>query len=283
MTELNINAQFGSILIVVPHQDDEILMAAGILHAAAAAGQKAGVVMATNGDYECTDGTKGRKRLSECLEGLKTLGLSDSQAAFLGYADTGMEEEVSFLHRLYTETDENKIYPSSCSAETYGLPGKPEYHFAAYGEHAAYTRKNFKQDLKEVILKERPDHIFTTSRYDTHGDHSALYLFVEELLKEMKETGYEPQLYTGIVHSMAGDENWPMRGGKTFTCPEGFELQKELKWEERFCFPLPKDMLSGSDLKKEALEKHEEALEPNAVEYLMSFLKEEEVFFRVRV
>lgn len=283
MTELNINAQFGSILVVVPHQDDEILMAAGILHAAAVAGVAAGVVMATNGDYECADFSKGRKRLSECLAGLRTLGLCDSQVTFLGYADTGMEEEVSFLHRLYAETDGDKIVSSSCSRETYGLPEKPEYHMEAYGKHAAYTRKSFRQDLKEVILKKRPDHIFTTSRYDLHGDHSALYLFVEDVLKELKGTGYEPQLYTGIVHSGAGDENWPLRAGKRFTCPKGFELQKEFKWEERICFPLPQDMLSGSDLKKQALEKHEEALEPNAVEYLMSFLKEEEIFFRVQV
>lgn len=281
MTEKIINKKFGSILIIVPHQDDEILMAAGILHRAAVCGTEVHVVMATNGDYESQDHTKGETRLKESIEGLKVLGLSEECLTVLGYADTGMERAQSFLTHLYEEKETDKVYPSSCSSHTYSLLEKPEHHMAVYGTHASYTRAGFYQDLKEVIQIKKPDHIFTTSRFDIHGDHEALFYFVADILKELKSTGYMPNLYTGLVHSPAGDDIWPLRQGAVYTCPPDMSKWSDLAWEERISFPLPHDMLSQDSMKRLALSKHKEALEPNAVEFLMSFLKEEEIFWPV--
>ena len=42
---------FGSIMVLVPHEDDEILMCAGIMENAVRYGVKLTVVIATNGDY----------------------------------------------------------------------------------------------------------------------------------------------------------------------------------------------------------------------------------------
>ena len=73
---------------------------------------------------------------------------------------------------MYDETDENKVHPSHCGTETYGLPEKPDFHARHFGKPAAYTKACFVQDLKAVLDEIEPDSIITTALCDTHGDHS---------------------------------------------------------------------------------------------------------------
>ncbi len=288
-----ITEEFGSIMVLVPHEDDEILMCAGIMENAVKHGVELTVVVATNGDYGSRDGADGRARLRETLEGLKVLGVPEEQVVFLGYADTGMPEEDSFLFGLYHEKDGEKVHPSHCGTSTYGLPEKAEFHMENYGEHGLYTRNGFRGDLKEVFMKFRPAHIFTTSEEDTHGDHSGLFFFAKDVLEECKGEKYLPKLYCGIVHSRAGDGNWPKReGGMTvFDSPELWAGRREkdkvlgkLKWEDRVVFPVP-DSMKGKRLeenkKAEALAKHVTALKPDASDFLYAFIKEEEIFWEI--
>lgn len=271
-----------SLMVIVPHQDDEILMTAGIIRHAVNAGIPLDIVMATNGDYGCRDFSAGRTRLMETIKGLGMLGVPKERLHILGYADTGMPVEDSFLAHLYAEQDDQKIYPSWCSECTYGLLEKPEFHMEKYGEHASYCRGSFLQDLKEIIRDKKPAAVITTSEWDIHGDHSGLYRFVCEVLEELQ---YEPLLYTGLVHSPAGDENWPLRKTAVFDCPKGLEEMTALKWNERIRVPVPEEMLlekGKMNLKLRALQQYETALEPNAYEFLMSFIKEEELLWRMR-
>ena len=109
------------LLMIVPHQDDEILMGAGLIYELLQQQKKVTVVLATNGDYGCSDYTKGRTRLKESLNSLKVLGLPPEQVIFLGYADTGLAREESFLTALYHAVDPDQVYASGASAVTYGL------------------------------------------------------------------------------------------------------------------------------------------------------------------
>lgn len=275
-----------NIMIIVPHEDDEILMAAGIIEQAVKDEKRVTVVMATNGDYEGTDLLTGSVRLPETIAGLKVLGVPEENIIFMGYADTGMENEVSFLYNLFYEKDENKIHEGHCSRETYGLETKKDFHTQIYGNPCSYTRKNFKEDLRRILSLEKPDTIFTTSVEDVHGDHSGLFLFVKEVLKEEKKNGYQPVLYSGVAHSKAGDEVWPERSKEIipFSCPENFDLGS-LKWNERTSFPVPENMQSsdlGKNKKAVALSKHKNALKEDAVEFLYSFMKSEELFWEIK-
>ena len=274
-----------NIMIIVPHEDDEILMTAGIIESAVRSNKRVTVVLATNGDYEGSDQISGSVRLPESLAGLRILGLSEENVIFMGYADTGMDNSLSFLHGLFYETDPEKIHPGHCSLETYGMIEKPDFHTEKYGAYAPYTRRNFKEDLREIILSIRPDAIFTTSAEDVHGDHSGLFLFVKEILAEEAKEGYQPELFSGLVHSKAGDENWPLRNKKLeeFTCPDQIHMGL-LKWEERISFLVPDDM-QENDLTKNrkaiALSQHKNALKDDAVEFLYSFVKADEVFWKI--
>ena len=292
-------------MIIVPHEDDEILMTAGIIEKAVINNKKVTVVMATNGDYEGTDKISGSIRLQETMNGLAVLGVPEENVIFMGYADTGMYPTESFLYKLYQEKDENRLFLGHCSSETYGLPQKPEYHSMKHGKPAEYTRKNFKNDLQEIILEKMPDAIFTTSEEDMHGDHSGLFLFVKEILAE--QINYHPELYSGVVHSKAGDENWPVRNPEVlryiqskygvaqsyketdrenveyFICPENFN-DGDLKWEDRLSFLVPENMMSAdfySNKKVKALDRHTNALKLDAVHFLYSFIAREELFWKI--
>lgn len=287
MRQERITEGSGRIVVLVPHQDDEILMCAGILKQAKKCGLSPVVVMATNGDYGCRDHSVGQSRLRETLAGLQVLGIEAEAVVFLGYADTGMPEQDSFLAGLYAETDGERIHRSHCSEHTYALDEKPEFHMEEYGCHGAYTRNGFIGDLDAVLKKYRPDMIFTTSDADTHGDHSGLYHFLCEVLETWRENGEKlPVLYSGIVHSKAGDEIWPVRSKKPepFTCPPGFEESCGLLWDERVCFPVPETMQEpdlAENEKSRALAKHVTALKPDAVDFLYSFIKTEEIFWKI--
>ena len=104
MRRMELDAGIKNIMVIVPHEDDEILLAAGIMEKALAKGIGVHVVMAGNGDYEGHDEATGSVRLPETLAGLQVLGLDEGQVTFLGYADTGMDETESFLHQLYDDT-----------------------------------------------------------------------------------------------------------------------------------------------------------------------------------
>lgn len=287
MKKGRIDEAFGSLMVLVPHQDDEILMCAGILYQAVRAGLAVTVVMVTNGDYGCADGSVGRRRLQETLESLKVLGVKPEQVEFLGYADTGMEKKESFLYQLYEMQDGDQVVSSHCSDHTYGLQDKPEFHWKRWGEHGPLSRNSFKQDLKEVLLQYKPEHLFTTSEYDFHGDHSGLYLLTQEIFGEMKAEGRViPELFSGVVHSLAGDENWPLREDQTglYTCPNGFEETSSLLWEDRISFDVPDEMKVKAgleNLKWLALSKHVTALKPDAVDFLNAFVKKEEIFWLI--
>lgn len=284
MKYLKLEQMTGTMMVIVPHQDDEVLLYAGVLYQAKKLGIDVKIVIVTNGDCDCNDYVKGRKRLKETIAGMGMLGISEQDLIFLGYADTGMRKEDSFLWMLYQEEDWEKIFPSSCSDRTYALPEKEEYHMKKYGEHAMYTRKMLKHDLMSVIRQYQPDCMFTTCESDVHGDHAGLYLFIRDILQEAAKEGYCPLVYCGLVHSPAGDDFWPERTGETFTCPKDFDNNSGFKWEERYCFMLPEEMrqeMGNDNLKYRALLQYETALEPNAYDFLMSFVKDEEIFWKM--
>lgn len=282
-----------NIMIIVPHADDETLMAGGIIHKAVEDNLTINVVIVTNGDYLAGDHSYGKKRIKETIEVLGKLGLSKEHIWFFGYADTGFEEAVSFITKLYYAKSDTEIFPSTCSSQTYGNEKYAnDYHMIKYGEHAKYCRKHFFLDLSSIIEENLPQNIFTTSLYDVHGDHSGLYLFIMESLKEImkKNNEYIPNVYHGIVHSTAGDDNWPYiekDGEITSHCmPYNLEEKTDLKWEDRVVFNVGDEMLSGDrskNLKYLALRNYKSQMKPDVIDYLLSFVKKDEFFWQVAI
>ena len=280
-----------NILIAVPHEDDELLIGAGVIKNALLAGDNVKVLIATNGDYAAANKTKGEGRIRESIAGLGVLGLSTDDIILLGYADTGGLEswtrfDDSFLKKLYEAQDENAVLTGNFSnTRTYGLAGILEdYHYLRTGGHAAYTRKNFVDDLGAALGEFVPDEVYTTSPYDLHGDHAYIYHFLDDLLGEMAaaDPGYHPTLYGMIVHSTENDVDWPLQDAdpapiQPFTPPANL-ADTPYQWEERVSLPVPMDMQAvprAINAKYIALKKHTSQF--NA--YIASYVKADEIFW----
>ena len=84
MTGLNIRkstaqlADKSKILVVVPHEDDDINMAGSVIATAVAKGKQVYVLFATNGDFTF----KGATRIKEALAGLSLLGVKKKNVFF---------------------------------------------------------------------------------------------------------------------------------------------------------------------------------------------------------
>lgn len=251
-------------LVIVPHSDDEIILFGGLIRRAIEEKKTVYVALVTNGDYEATTEEEGVTRPLETIRGLKMLGLPEEQIIIMGYADTGMPKQESFLWSLWEAEDEDRVYPSHVGIRTYGPNHHPDFHTAIHGEPVGYSKASFRGDLTELIHELNPDAVFTTHPDDAHGDHAGLYHFVRE------QTGARP-LYTAFCHSELGDSAWPEKG-EHFTCPPGLESL----WKSAVCLNLTRDEIEH---KKNALEEHRAALKPDAVDYLRSFIKQDEIYF----
>lgn len=260
MEHLQLN---GTILVVLPHSDDEIILFGGLIQRALKENHDVHVALITNGDYEATTEEEGITRPLETLEGLRVLGLSEDRIHLMGYADIGMPKEESFVWRLWISQNENHVEPSHVGVHTYGPANHPDFHSSRHSVPAPYTKKAFREDLLELLNVVKPDMVFTTHPEDAHGDHAGLYQFLREMVSGT--------LYTAFCHSYLGDVAWPLQTAQ-FTCPPDMEeqwqhtLKLDLSAEERLC-------------KGNALEVHKAALKPDAVVYLRSFIKSDEIYF----
>jgi LmbE family N-acetylglucosaminyl deacetylase len=279
------------ILILAPHPDDEVLMSAGLIRRAIIEKSHISVVIVTNGDYLCADRSKGSRRLSESLDALEFLGVPQEDVYFMGYPDTGFEKEVSFLTKLYEAEDSLQIFPGGCGHETYGIiGGKRDFASEHRGKASLYNKAGFLADLRKIIEMTKPRLVITSSKADAHGDHSAMFQFTCDVLREIKTKGNEPpRLWESLIHSPEGDDSWPLpdRPYEDFSMPSRLE-PFGLDWKARIRLPLPKEMLAKpyeKHMKYMAILKHRSALkfeeEPDVVKYLLSFTKREEVFWEV--
>ena len=87
-----------NLLVIAPHQDDEILSAFLLMHKIIKKNGTVNILYATNGDYRGID--YAYTRYYESLNALSLLGICEDHMLYLGYADTGMSKEKSFLMRL---------------------------------------------------------------------------------------------------------------------------------------------------------------------------------------
>lgn len=194
-----------NILVLGPHEDDEVLMCAGIIEWGLANGDTVKVAVVTNGDYRGS-ASKGKTRIRESMDALKYLNISPENMHYLGYGDTGMyplNQKGSFLRDLYYAENDTTIISSDAGNQSYGVPENQDYHYQRFGAHGSYNRATLRQDLETLIGEFRPDDIYVSSLYDYHGDHSSLYLWVVDAIINVKEIcpSYSPMLHQYMIHA----------------------------------------------------------------------------------
>ena len=231
------------ILVVAPHPDDDIIIAAGLTANAVKRGDAVKVVYMTNGDALGLD--QGNIRQGEAVDAQTNhIGTHESDLIFLGYPDAGLREIYDNYPNAgdaYTSrAGQNRTYASR------GLGGK-DYHRYKFGASAAYNRANILTDLQSIIATYRPDHIVTVSEADHHLDHSTTYYLVRQALDAVvaQTSDYRPTLHKTIVWDRDNAEPavWPEGPDPTtyLTMPPGLP-QSDLDWDEREQIDVPAAM-----------------------------------------
>lgn len=170
------------ILVIVPHQDDEINIAGGTIYSL---GKKNNikVVFTTNGDYIYN----AKIRYKEAIKSLKILGVKKENIYFLGYSDQPYDQK----NHMYN-TDKNWISKKGIN-KIYGALGIDEYCFIKNKKHNLFNKKNLQSDMKMLIEEFVPEIIICVD-LDYHPDHIMTSLCFEKALGEilLDKPEYEP-------------------------------------------------------------------------------------------
>lgn len=281
------------ILVIVPHEDDELAIAGPLIYAAAQKKQQLKIVFSTNGDYFPHEGPI---RMREALDVGKLLGVPEEDIIFLGYGDQVSEDGYKHLYN----SPRDAVVPSACgNTKTYGTKQKPEWCMAQHGVHHDYSRENLKGDIREIIETFLPRIIVTTG-WDNHMDHLALSLFVDEIVADLMREGvtavqkedsleedvpYQPLVLKGLAY------NGKWEGRKDYYCGENWTENVNLAigteqcyplhmWEDRIRFAVPGECLTPR-LRHNILYKAARIYRSQSVDFkAIQFINRDLVFWR---
>ena len=228
------------VMLIVPHQDDDMNIASGILEQYVKYRSDVFVVFITNGDYWNIAGI----RLTEALQALKSIGIPEDHVIFLGYADGWNDKSV----HIYNAAPGKLCKSRNGRTSTYALKSHP-----AWNEGHPYTSDNLLEDIQSVILKHRPD-IILCSDYDPHIEHKATTLAFEKVMGRIlkQEPSYRPVVLKAFAYCTAWTalKDFPAINLLS-TYDPGEQLPKIYQWSDRIRFPVDGSKLSRSLLKSE--------------------------------
>src|SRR5262245_1015531 len=259
-----------SVLVVSPHPDDETLCCAGIMQRALAQGARVAVVWVTGGasfeldarlvERRLRPGTLGLRKLgdlrvAEAMAAAGRLGVAPTNRFLLGYPDRGLQRLM--LDHFFVPYRSRYTNQSSVAFTN------------AVSPEAPYEGRALDADLRRIIDRLAPTHVFVASPLDAHPDHSTSGEFVMRILGERNQLD---RLYYWIVH---GGFDWPR--------PRGLHRDNDLLPPERardlpwLRFELTR---AEQDTKLAALQAHHTQMEIMR-SFLRAFVRRNELFTRV--
>lgn len=271
----------GGLLVVAPHPDDDLLIAAGVIASAKARGEQVKVVFMTNGDFNGS--LEGALRQQEAVDAqVQHLGTSEDDLIFLGYPDGALQN----IYTNYPSSGDQYFSGNGISA-TYGTRGlgRADYHTHHFGQAGAYNRANIVADLKSIIATYQPDHILTTAEFDQHPDHATTYSLVNLAIDAAAPTqpGYRPTVHKTIVWNDHINESsvWPETiNPSTYHVAPPILATTGLTWEDRESLDVPLAMQSlqlPSNPKYLAIQTH---VSQGGVDTILGrFLHKDEIFW----
>lgn len=200
-----------SVLVIAPHNDDEVLGAGGIIQQYLKNDSTVKVVVVTNGDGQIRRPPLvprgnfvklGYKRQEESLNALDTLGLKEDDIIFLGYPDRGLNKLWS------THWSRDSLYTSTFTKTDHSP------YSNSYTTGAPYCGTSLVKDLSQIIANLKPETIFIPHPNDSHSDHwatNAFGLYAQQIISN--STHKNPSVLTYLVHR----GRWPVPKGKKLT------------------------------------------------------------------
>ena len=227
------------VLVVVPHQDDDLNVMGGVFEEFIKYGSQVKVLFVTAGDFSAHPGV----RMGEAIEVLTLCGIPEDDIIFLGYPDTGLFAPIK---NIYNYPEDEVVNYFGTIDSTYALENHP-----AYNDGNTYTRRHLCEDLYSAITDFMPD-ILVCNDYDEHPDHRAASLFFDETMGNVLKDnpGYEPVVLKTFAYS------YTFYGYDDFydsinilstrkTCDTPYLTETNIfNWDERIRLPLSAETLS---------------------------------------
>ena len=255
------------ILVIAPHPDDEILCCGGLLRRAAERGIAAKIAYVTNGDGSRTGQifktlreplsrdndlfSIAQQRQVEAISALEKIGLSEANAAFLGFPDGGL----TAITRMRDD-------------EIYWAPTTRRNHVAyprSYAPGARYLRETLLDLMVQLVAEFAPTRVFTGHHLDTHPDHAATHELVRGAIANLPEA-------PGVAQYLVHYGIWPVPNGlhaDQNIAPPAALMKRD--WQS---LPLTPAEVAA---KLEALECYDSQL-VSLPRYLRAFVRRNEIF-----
>lgn len=270
------------LMVFVPHPDDETVAAGGLIQRVLRTGGQVRVVFVTNGDG-FTDGVRlevanrpilstdylayGVRRQQEAIRAIRQLGLTASDAVFLGFPDGGIDDLWS------GNWSQSRPYRSPHTRLDRPRNG------ANLVRWVRYTGADLKRLITRCLLDFRPDWVVIPDPRDVHPDHAMTGVFVLDALETFEQgnrkSPADTEVFTYLVHfpGYPVQKDWIrqiQRAGVT-GCPAGGRSRIPSDW-----LPLP---LSTEEMlaKEAALSAHRTQMETMS-SFLRQFLLPFELF-----
>lgn len=251
------------LLVLAPHPDDEVLVAAGLMRRVHQRGGRVSVVYLTSGDaFDLAAGSPlpsrealrrlALRRMVEAWRGLEALGLPRTAALFLGFPDQGLFPLFTTHYYLAYESP-------STGLKAVAYPG-------CYRPGLPYTGKALEATLVELFQALKPTRILLPSPLDAHRDHQATAYFG---MRAAAFLGLEDRLEYYVVH-----------GGYQYPLPKGLHPRLPL-------YPPPRGR--GLPWRRFALTEEEVRLKERAIRahrsqmrllsrFLLAFVRQNELY-----
>lgn len=223
------------VLVLVPHEDDDVNMAGATIQRFVDAGSEVYVAFVTNGDSIGLSS----ERLYEAVACMDELGVPRENVYFLGYGD-----DWQGTH-LYNRAPDEAALSLIGRDRTYGTAGLRDFATEQTGEAHLYTRANCLSDIRTLVDLLFPDVIFCID-YDPHADHRMTSLLFEEAMGQLlnENPAYRPQIFKGLTYltGWVGPRDFYTRPMTQTVSPDEPTWPlgtPAYRWSERVRFPVP--------------------------------------------
>lgn len=211
-----------TLLVIVPHQDDEINTAGATIVGAIEEGIDVHIAYMTNGDWDYEVPLRNR----EALDVAHYLGIPSCNIHFLNYPDCG--------------SDTISVY-EQCYKIDRGVNGSTIYY---RGRHISWH--TLIEDIKRVIELVSPNCIISTG-FDSHRDHRQCEISVLEVMQALWNQGSNIKLYTGFAYGTAYEsiDDWfsphlySTKMNPLVLDPHQTTPSDNLNWNDRIRIPIP--------------------------------------------
>ena len=233
----NINFVNKKVMIIVPHQDDELFLCGTILGAIRNVTSDIYIVFSTNGDYKQLFW----RRYCESIYAISTYKIPSQNIIYMGY---GNEYDSEYGH-IYHAPRDMVVCSKKGRKKTYGR----DFCYKRHHFHNEFTLNNIMCDLKEIISTISPQVIFCND-LDWHPDHRANSLIFDKVMGNiLRETpGYHPEIYKGFIYFLGwdGKQDYTFynlhstkKPSRTLSSDKRFEFGNPyFSWNERIRFPI---------------------------------------------